>query len=246
MQIPILCYHRVLLDGETPPPTASGYSGHVKVSQFRAHMKMLAHHQMQTITHDDLIDGLKGRKAFPTRPVMIDFDDNRMAAFQNARATMAESGFVGTVFVVSDLADGITHPHLGSLEDFPAMGWGELRTLMDSGWCVGGHTKSHRWLKELCESAGPAAVESELAEGTARTQEMLHANIRAFAYPAGSWSDEVETVVKRHFESARHWSLTLPADYVTPETDIHRLPCANVDDCTDTKALEQWIRSASG
>lgn len=244
MRIPILCYHRVLRDGQSSPSTISGFPGHVEAKQFRANMEILARNNMHTITHDDLIGWLKGKKQLPAHPVMIDFDDNRMAVFQNAWPIMEEFGFVGTVFVVSDLADGITHPHLGSLRDFPAMGWRDLKTLMDSGWCMGGHTQSHRWLKEFCKEQGIKAVEQEVASGKARMEQMLHQDIRAFAYPGGNWSDEVEQIVKAYFESARHWLLNLPVDYVTQHTNIYRLPCSNIHYVTDKRTLEDWIRSA--
>jgi len=265
MRIPVLCYHRVLPEGQPSPPSSAGFVGHTGTVKFREQMAFLAANGMQAITHEDLIDGLNGRKELPARPVMIDFDDTRLAVLENAWPIMKEFGFAGTEFVISDVADHVELPHMGSLKDFPPMGWKELRTLMDDGWCMGGHTKSHFWLKEMCEEKGIEAVEHEVEAGKRRIEEMLNRPARAFAYPGGTSNDEVEQVVKRHFESARLWYLgaqeiervvernvesarmavsDLSVDYVTEDTDIYRIPCANISCRTEKDVFEKWICDA--
>ncbi|MFC1677563.1 polysaccharide deacetylase family protein [Planctomycetota bacterium] len=265
MKIPILCYHRVLGPNDVTPLTPTGFVSHISIEQFTEQMDILADNGMQAITYEDFIDASAGRKKLPQRPVMIDFDDTRMVAFTNAWPIMKQRGFVGTVFVISDVADGIDS-YMGPLKDFPGMTWDELKKLSDNGWCMGAHTKSHFWLIDLCEKKGIEAVQYEILTGKERMEEMLGKPTRVFAYPGGMYNDEIEQIVKNNFAANRIWfrdtveieylianSLHFdPAkvcdfstsEYVTEDTDIYRLPCANISCQTNQKDFENWIKNA--
>ena len=49
-----------------------------------------------------------------------------------------------------------------------------------------------------------------------------------FAYPAGSWNEDAECLVKKYYKTARHWDVDSPAAYITRDTDPYRLPCIHV------------------
>lgn len=244
-QVPVLCYHRVLERGEPAPTPSMDFCTHTWSDQFARHLDIMADMQMTTINHEDLIDAMEGSRPLPPRPVMLDFDDNRMATFKTAWPLMREHGFVGTVFVITDLADGLELPHLGTRADFPAMGWRHLRELQAAGWAIGGHTRSHFWLKDLKEEKGLAEVEKEVAIGRQRTEAQMGRPIRSFAYPGGSYDEQVEGVVMGCFRTARLWHLEVPTAYVTPETDPYRLPSANINCATDITALTEWLGAAA-
>ena len=265
MKIPILCYHRVLGPGDVKPLTPTGFVSHISIEQFTQQMDILADNGMQTITYEDLIDASAGRKQLSDRPVMIDFDDTRMVAFTNAWPIMKKHGFVGTVFVISDVADGIDS-YMGPLKDFPGMTWDELKILADNGWCMGAHTKTHHWLNELYNEKGIEAAQYDILGGKERMEEMLNIPARVFAYPGGMYNDEIEQIVKNNFAANRIWFRDTdeiqrliannlhfdPAnvcdfssfEYVTENTDIYRLPCANISCQTDQKEFEKWIKTA--
>ncbi len=244
-RIPVLCYHRVLdRDQHAPEGSAQlgGGYGHTWSDQFAEHLHVMTRFGMTAITHEDLIDVMDGKKQLPSHPVLIDFDDNRMAVYTTAWPMMRELGFAGTVFAITELADGCELEHMGSTAEFPAMSWTQLRDLQDVGWAIGGHTKSHYWLKELKEEKGLDEVENEVALGKKRTEEQMGRSIRSFAYPGGSFDDDVERVVKQYFQSARDWHLQLPVPYITHATNRYQLPSANINWQTDLGALADWLR----
>ena len=241
----MLCYHRVLDRDQYAPegsPQMGGGYGHTWSDQFANHLRVMTKFGMTTITHENLIDAMNGEKQLPPHPVLIDFDDNRMAVYTTAWPMMRELGFTGTVFTITELADGCELEHMGSTADFPAMSWTELRKLQDAGWAIGGHTKSHYWLKELKKEKGLEEVEKEVAVGKRRTEEQMERPIRSFAYPGGSLDDDVERVVKQYFQSARGWHLELPVPYVMHATNRYQLPSANINWQTDLGALTDWLR----
>jgi len=57
-------------------------------------------------------------------------------------------------------------------------------------------------------------------------------------------SQEIEQVVERNVESARLAVRGLSVDYMTEGTDLYRIPCANISCRTDRQAFERWIRHA--
>lgn len=268
MKIPILCYHRVLGPDDVKPLTPltpTGFVSHISIEQFTQQMDILVTNDMQTITYEDLIDARAGKKQLSERAIMIDFDDTRIVAYTNAWPIMKQRGFVGTVFVISNVADGIDS-HMGPLKDFPGMTWKELKVLHDNGWCMGAHTKNHYWLNELYNEQGIEPVKDDILLGKQRMEEMLGIKTRIFAYPGGMYNDEIEKIVKDNFTANRIWFRDTdeiqqlivnnlhfdPANacdfskfkYVTESTDIYRLPCANISCQTDQKEFENWIKKA--
>ncbi len=245
--IPVLCYHRVLEREQNAPEGSAhlgGGYGHTWSDQFAEHLRVMVDLGMTAINHEVLIDALDGTKPLPPRPVLLDFDDNRLAIYRTAWPMMREHGFVGTVFAITDLADGLELPHMGARADFPPMGWKHLRELHEAGWAVGGHTQRHFWLEPLKAEKGVGEVEREVVLGRQRAEEQMGVPIRSFAYPGGSFDDEIEGIVMRTFSSARLWHLSLPTDYVTSETNRYRLPSVNINFETNIDALAGWLRGS--
>jgi peptidoglycan/xylan/chitin deacetylase (PgdA/CDA1 family) len=127
-RLPILLYHRVHHDDVTVP--ADG--GRVNLSEFKHQMRRLRQRGACTVTHAGIADWLVDGTSLPCPAVEIDFDDNRLNVFENAYPVMRELGFRGTVFVITDLADGQCVFGEG---DYPAMTWDHLAELRDAGWC---------------------------------------------------------------------------------------------------------------
>jgi len=102
-QIPILVYHRVHRPDEV---TVSNDGGRADLPEFERQMKYLEESGVQTVTHAQIAAWLRGEVDLPERVVAIDFDDNRLAVMENAFPVMERYGFKGTVWVITDLADG--------------------------------------------------------------------------------------------------------------------------------------------
>jgi peptidoglycan/xylan/chitin deacetylase (PgdA/CDA1 family) len=122
--------------------------------------------------------------SLPERSVVFTFDDGYASTAQ-AATVLAEYGYPGTVFVVTNFADsgaplswfGVEHE---DREQMQPMGWDELNALSGSGWEVGSHTTTHR----LLTSAEEGALHRELADSRRRVIEQL-GGCSALAYPYG-------------------------------------------------------------
>ena len=74
--------------------------------------------------------------------MLIDFDDHSMISYKNALPIMKERGLRATAFVVSGLADGDASLS-GDMWSVARMRWRELEKLVDAGWLIGAHTRTH-------------------------------------------------------------------------------------------------------
>lgn len=231
-RIAILAYHRVHRDDDPGMPAVGpdGHSGHVTLSVFRRQMAALAERNFRTIHHEHIADWLYGRKDLPSGPLIaLGFDDNRLNVLENAAPVMAEYGFTGTVWTISRLADGT----LPDYETYPWMNWDHLGELVEKGWEIGAHTASHFMGPALFRGThgpdGPRRYADELVECNREIEGHLGIRPKHFAYPGGEWNDEVESLVVRHYETARHWICDdLAYEPNTFLTNPYRLQAINV------------------
>jgi len=226
--VPILSYHRVYEDDDCPPPPPMGdYCGHVSLTDFRRHLAALAERNLCTVTNREVTAWLLDGAALPERAVMIDFGDGRLNVYENAFPVMRDYAFTGTVFVVSQLAQGADLGDMSNL--YPAMGWDELEVLADAGWGIGAHTRTHPLLAELFkEDNGPERCTREIVDSRKEIEERMHVPADCFAYPGESWSEDVERIVKGAYRTARLWSPQGDPVYNTTRTDPYRLQANNV------------------
>lgn len=226
--VPVLCYHRVHAQHDCPPtPPRGEYCGHVTLNDFRDQMGYLAEKGFRTITYPELTAWLRTGRAIPDRSVAIDFDDNRLNVAQNALPVMKQFGFVGTVFIITQLAAGADLGSMSAL--YPAMAWEELKALRSEGWLLANHTRTHPLLGELfSEPDGGRKCVREIEEAREEMDAALDQKTEHFAYPVGSWNQDVETIVQQNHKSARHWDTSAAPVYVTRETSPYRVPAINI------------------
>ena len=238
----ILVCHRVHNDSDpTAPRVVPGEScGHVTKSAFRTQLDVLAERGFSVVTHGEIGAWLTEGTDLPSdRNVAIDFDDNRLNVVENALPVMEEYGFSGTMFVVSGLAEG----GVDDLRHYPVADWDALAKLRDAGWAIGSHTHTHRRLGDLCD---PSEIEEELIVSRQLIQERLGTEVRDFAYPEGSWNEDVERIVKRHYRSARHWEEEFGLLYNTVDTNPFRLKAVNVSMLTTRKTFTDILTGLRG
>lgn len=242
MRVPILCYHRVHTAADAPAVPEEGYCGHVVVGAFRRQMETLAERGFATATHRGLGGWLLDGGTLPEKTVLIDFDDNRLNVYENAFPIMQEFGFTATVFVVSQLAEGTDLGHMS--HPYPAMGWDHLRELAAAGWGIGAHTRTHPFLAEVSgEDGGRETCEREI-KGSGEEIEVRMGRVPEwFAYPGGSWNEDVEEIVKGAFRTARHWTPAGDPVYNTRATDPYRLQANNV---SAQLSFEGFVRILDG
>jgi len=182
IDVPVLMYHRV---GSLPPdPPAMLAQLTVQPRVFAAQMRWLARHHFQAITPRQLFDALEKRKRLPARPVLITFDDGYRNVRFNAAPVLHRLGMPATAFVITGRLDGA---------DPSFLTWRDVRALERDGFTIGSHTVHHIPLS----SASPAQATRELTRSRATLERHLGHPVEWFAYPYGSTSAAVVTLVHK-------------------------------------------------
>jgi peptidoglycan/xylan/chitin deacetylase (PgdA/CDA1 family) len=135
---------------------------------------------------------VEGRR-LPPRCFVITFDDGYADTFTTAAPILARFGFTATVFVVSGLVGGTNLWDAGVSPPARLMGWDALSALVQRGFSIGSHTKSHRRLTRLSlEEAW-----EELSESRRCLESRLSIGVSTFCYPWGDCSPGVRDLVQK-------------------------------------------------
>lgn len=148
------------------------------------------------------------------------FDDAYLSVPELALPVLADLGVPATVFVPTDHADrrslrrwpGISQ-WLGTPweQELCGAGWEELSRLVDSGWEIGSHTRTHRLLTELPD----AALREELAGSRQDCLDATGLPCDSIAYPYG----EADTRVAAAAKEAGYRAGALLTDSLPPLDD---------------------------
>ena len=244
--IPAILYHQVLPEdaklANYTPKQGDPPSGQMFRTGFIQQMNYLVDQGFNAITHDHLYRWIKGQAQIPPKPIIIDFDDHSVTSYQQALPVMRERSLIATMFVVSQWADSDSIPS-ERIAHVPRMGWAHLKDLLDAGWEIAAHTRSHIFLDTIAQGPqGDAIIMDEIAGGAEDIERTLGFKPRHFAYPGGAWNQprhftnpdlrwpkRREEMVKAVFLSARGFQWFGRAQYVTARTDPYRLPTMNIN-----------------
>jgi peptidoglycan/xylan/chitin deacetylase (PgdA/CDA1 family) len=168
----ILTYHRVL------PQSNDNLT--VTVKRFRQHLTYLQENNKTVVFLDDYESDNENQ-------VVLRFDDGTKDTLQFAAPILNEFGFPFEVFICGDFVQEKNTQKYCNTAD--------LQELLKYGGRLQYHSKSHKKLNELPESA----LESEI-----RCPDELKAldpkGFRWFAYPYWRWNETVISVVQKYFK----------------------------------------------
>lgn len=158
-------------------------------------MRILSALGYRAITPDNYVRFMKGESCvLPEKPFLLTFDDGFLSVFHEALPVMKELGFTAVVFVVSSALGG---PAFWDGETDPArhriMTREELRSLLDVGWAVGSHSRTHPRLANMSDRA----LTSELVDSKRSLEDALGREIFWFAYPFGEVNVRLKEAVRR-------------------------------------------------
>jgi peptidoglycan/xylan/chitin deacetylase (PgdA/CDA1 family) len=170
----VLCYHAV-------SPT---WPEHVSVTpeDLDAHVRWLLRRRYRAAT---FAEAAERRSA--GRTLAVTFDDGYRSVHRHALPLLRRLGVAATVYVCPDLVGSPLPlanprwrggPHEAELE---AMDWDELAELVEVGWEIGSHTRSHPMLTQL----GDAELGAELRDSRSAIEDRLGRPCRSLAYPYG-------------------------------------------------------------
>jgi len=206
--LPILMYHYLTDD------LAGTRLKKLRVSPqaFARQMDFLAGRGYRTVSLDDYYRRKTQGLAWPEKPIVLTFDDGAAEAVFRAKEILDRYGFTATVFVVTDQLGGT------NLWDRPKgepsvelVGLAELQELIEAGWEVGSHTRTHADLTGLNDR--------ELAEELAGSKSVLEAGlnreITAVSYPYGRSDRRVRQAARAagyRLGLTTRWGKNNPAD----------------------------------
>jgi len=107
--IPALLYHQVLSDHmpvRERKPGEGLVSEQIHLTDFVQQMDYLAEEGFTTVTVREILPWLAGEGVLPSKPIVIDFDDQSMISYKNALPVLRERGQRATMFVITGVADG--------------------------------------------------------------------------------------------------------------------------------------------
>jgi len=104
----------------------------VDTDDFRTQMQLLDEWGYTVIPMSLFMEALLHGAELPARPIVLTFDDGQRNIYDNAFPIMQEYGTPGVFYLMSY---GVNDPSLVGVE--------EISEMLEAGWEIGSHTKSH-------------------------------------------------------------------------------------------------------
>lgn len=226
IRVPILYYHRVA-EGI---PLKQGVSPMV----FQSQVDYLRRKRYQSIGFEDLADTLQQGHPLPSRPIIISFDDGYLDTFTMAYPILKKAGFTATTFVVSGFIGEESHWE-GSRENVSRLMTREnILAMSKDGFPFGGHTRTHKNLLSISRQE----AEDEVGSGKRDLEELLQKPVYSFAYPYGTFNEQISTIVKDlGFRAAR----TVHTDNTHSRQDLFKLRCVKVNGLTPAWKFKYYL-----
>ena len=183
--LPVLNYHGI--DEDCSPVS-------LPPGEFAIQMEILAERDYRVIPFREALDFLARPDSLPERTAALTFDDGLESVFTAALPAMRRHGFRGTVFLVTG-AEGnrVSWEREAAIRPRRLLEAAQVSELVDNGFEIGAHTRSHPHLTELSDEEldlEGAGSRDDVAARAGRAPE-------TFAYPYGDHDDRVVASVRR-------------------------------------------------
>jgi peptidoglycan/xylan/chitin deacetylase (PgdA/CDA1 family) len=175
---PILMYHRI---GD-PPPAHRSPGLYVTREDFAGQLEELSRRGYTAVTQHELHDGWNADHELPAKPVVVSFDDGHVSVWQKAFPLLAARGWPAVLNLLVSMInsdDGLT----------PGM----VRDLVDTGWDLGAHSRTHPDLTQLDRKR----LDGEVHGSRQDLEEEFDICVDFFCYPSGRLSTAVVDSVMR-------------------------------------------------
>lgn len=214
LSIPILVYHHIRPD-EGWPRDSWNYKMSITPEGFERQMKWIAEHGYTAVKMDAAAALLKGELDWPTKPVVITFDDNQLTQYTAAAPIMEKYGLIGVFYQVTDRLDTP-----GTLDREKTL------DLLKRGHDIQSHTLSHRALTGLT----PDEAERDMRESRLKLEELLGRPVLHLAYPGTAHNQ----AVRERAKAAGYVTATImDPRRAVPSDDLYRLPRIMMIETTD-------------
>ncbi len=216
--VPVLAYHRVGF-------TTSDLT--VSLQRFKNDLQQLKADGYTSITLDDFLRFIDDRNVeLPEKPVLITFDDGYRDNYEHAFPILQQFGMVGSFFIITGM--------MGQEERVTES---QVKEMAAGGMSIGSHTVSHRALAEL--GAEEAGRELKISKET--LEDLIGSEIKAIAYPRGSYTAETIDIGKACGYAAGFTVKEGTCIKHSPDFELNRIPVFRFDG-----SLRQVLRKRAG
>ena len=192
-RLPVLLYHRV-------GPVRTG--GHPELTvapkKFESQLRVLARQGFKGISASSWLATLTDGAPLPPRPIMLTFDDGYSDLAHQALPALQRLGWSATVFVATATIGGESDWDEPEGAAQPLLSAEDIRIWAAQAFEFGAHGATHCDLTRV----GPERLRQEVVGGRDALAELVGRPVTAFAYPYGSYNDDVRKVVGGSFELA--------------------------------------------
>ena len=187
----------------------------VSAKRFKRQMDYLKKNNYDVIELKDLVDGLKGAKPLPGKPIVITFDDGTESVYKEAFPILLDHGFKATVFLTVNFIEKKQMQEKSFLKYLP-LSWEEIKEMQANGFTFYPHSLSHPKLTQI----EPEKAFFEITESKKILEEKLGKPMGIFSYPYGDINEEVKGMaIKAGYSGA----VDAWGGVNTEDTDVYRL-----------------------
>lgn len=212
--VPVLIYHEIVNNAEEKPLGETV----VTLAQFEEQMRYLAEHGFTTISMQELMEFMQGKRDIPEKSVVITFDDGWRSQL-NALPILEHYQFKASFWIIT--GNGYEDVYLNE---------GEIKKIdANPNWEVESHTVTHpwdiknsllTWLKGCPAGKNKEDVMRELVDSKAKLERILNRKITMLAWPCG-WFNE--TLVHMAQDAGYEVLLTTISKMNYENTDILKI-----------------------
>ena len=172
--VPILMYHAI----RTAPAGARNRALWVRPREFAAQVRALRRAGYRAVTMQRVWDSWQGRAALPPKPIVLSFDDGYASQVRIALPVLRRVRWAGVL--------NLTLSEVGKLGGDAA-----VRRLIDAGWEIGAHTRTHPDLTVVSD----IQLRDEVVTARREMQDRFEVPANFFCYPAGRYDGRVVAAV---------------------------------------------------
>lgn len=206
-QIIVLCYHSLAEDD---------WRFSIDPGVFKKQINYMTQH-FKPITIEELKLYLEGKAEINYPSFLLSFDDGYKDIYQ-IKDFLREKGITPVIFLLSS-PNSADFSQLKTRRGF--LSWKETRQLLNDGWIIGSHGRTHTDFLALNEDK----AREEIIESKKKLEKILGVKVSYFAYPKGRYKKEVLSKVKDSYELA----FSMDSGFVDRQTDNLKIPRIGID-----------------
>jgi peptidoglycan/xylan/chitin deacetylase (PgdA/CDA1 family)/predicted ATP-grasp superfamily ATP-dependent carboligase len=184
----VLCYHAV--SDRWPSELA------ISAERLEWQLRVLLARGYRAVTFSEAVAAPRAAKA-----LVVTFDDGYHSVIDQGLPVLQRLGVPATLFMPSAFvgAQRLRWPGIDQWLDGPfadelaPVSWADLQSLVDAGWEIGSHTRTHPHLTELADDE----LNDELQDSRTALEDGLGRRCRSLAYPYGSVDRRVIAAAQR-------------------------------------------------